>query len=125
MAIDRSFIFNIDLAGPVDPPPLLFHAIRAPCVCGRALIDRVYTFFPSAVFVHGTCPLCGPQQAIFAPEMVTPARETLAAEIARTLGKLTADLAHTHASDPRTVLAAFLDYLASIETDPPEPEPEP
>lgn len=117
MAVDRSFIFNIDLAGPVDPPPVLFHAMRAPCACGRSLADLTYTFFPSAVFVHGTCPECGPQTAIFAPHM-RGVGESLPAAIARTMARLTADLARSHGEDPRQVLAAFLDYLATAEEAP-------
>lgn len=117
MAVDRSFIFNIDLAGPVDPPPVLFFEMRAPCACGRALIDKVYTPFPSAVFVHGTCPECGPQTAIFAPHM-RGVGESLPAAIARTMARLTADLARSHGEDPRSVLAAFLDYLASVPEEP-------
>lgn len=118
MSVDRSFIFNLDLAGPVDPPPILFYAIRAPCSCGRPLTDNVYSFFPSAVFVHGTCPECGPQQAIFAPDMKDAPRESLAREIERVMARLAADLGHTHGANPAAVLDGFLNYLASVACAP-------
>lgn len=111
-----ALIFNIDLAGPVDAPPVLFHAMRAPCACGRALVDNTYTFFPSAVFVHGTCSTCGPQTAIFAPEM-RGVGEPLSANIARTMARLTSDLARTYGASPQDVLAEFLQYLADIDAD--------
>lgn len=116
MATDRSphanaLIFNIDLAGPVDAPPVVFHSVRVPCACGRALVDGTYTFFPGSVFVHGICKACGPQTAIFAPHM-KGVGETLPENVARTLARLTADLARSYGTNPQAVLAEFLDYLA-------------
>ena len=60
---------RLDLAGPIDPPPVVFHAIRVPCACGRSLDGAIHTFFPSTIFARGVCPVCGPQTAIFAPGM--------------------------------------------------------
>lgn len=121
MAVDRSptanaLIFNIDTAAPVDAPPVLFHAMRAPCACGRALTNNTYTFFPSSVFVHGECSACGPQSAIFAPHMEGKG-ERLPEAIARTLARLTKDLARTHGESVDVVLAEVLNYLASVNTE--------
>lgn len=107
----NEMIFNVDLAGPVDTPPVLFHAIRVPCACGRSLTNNTFTFFPSAVFVHGECETCGPQSAIFAPH-IKEVKEPMPNVIAKQLARLTADLSRTYGSDPRTVLNEFLNYLA-------------
>lgn len=110
MPADKSFIFNVDLE-PTADPPVVFFTMRAPCACGRPLAECAYTFFPGSVFIHGTCQECGPQTAIFAPHM-REAGEPLPAAIARTMARLTADLARTHGEDPRVVMEAFLTYLA-------------
>lgn len=121
MAADRSplasaLIFNIDTAAPVDAPPVLFHVIRVPCSCGRSLQDNAFTFFPGSVFVHGTCESCGPQTAIFAPHM-KDAQERLPTAIARTMARLTTEMAKQYGEDPQTVIAEFLSYLtpASVQ----------
>lgn len=115
MALDAAgnFVFNPD---PVDAPPVLFHAIRVPCACGRALADCTYTFFPSSVFVHGVCQECGPQSAIFAPEMKGQ-QEPMPGVIARRMARLTAELARTYGEDPQTVLAELFTYLAHAEDE--------
>lgn len=105
---------NLDLAEPVDPPPVLFHAIRTPCACGRSLTDPLYTFFPSAVFVHGQCEKCGAQSAIFAPHM-KGAMEPMPAYLARTLQHLVQDVGRAYGEHPSTVLAQFLDFLVKAE----------
>lgn len=114
--LERAYDWSLDVDQPADPPPVLFHAIRAPCVCGRALTDNHYTFFPSAVFVHGVCPVCGPQTAIFAPDM-KDCGEPIGEAIARRLGRLQADLARTYGVDPRQVISEFLEYLQPTGTD--------
>ena len=118
MAVDNrphanELVFNIDLAGPVDAPPVVFHTIRVPCACGRSLTPdkNTFTFFPSAVFVHGECEACGPQSAIFAPHMKNVG-EKMPEAIARHLQRLTRDLARTYGADVSTVLNEFLNYLA-------------
>ena len=116
MSADRSpiapLVFDIDLAGPVDPPPVLFHTMRVPCACGRALRDAVYTFFPGSVFAHGVCEACGPRTAIFAPHM-KDAREPLPVAVTRSLSRVTQALAREYGADPQTILAEFLNYLAA------------
>lgn len=120
MAADRSpvspLIFDIDLAGPVDPPPVLFYAMRVPCACGRSLAECHYTFFPGSVFVHGVCEACGPRTAIFAPEM-KDARDPLPAAVAKALTRATTSIARECGCSPDMVLAAFLDYLALQERE--------
>jgi hypothetical protein len=105
---------DLDMAEPADAPPVLFHAIRSPCSCGRSLDEPTYTFFPSAVFVRGVCRVCGPQTAIFAPHM-KGVREELGSVVARSLARLTKDLMRSFGESPEAVLAEFLNYLATAE----------
>lgn len=117
MSVDRSpsanaLIFNIDTAAPVDAPPVLFYSMRAPCACGRALADCTYTFFPSSVFVHGTCQVCGAQTAIFAPEMKGQ-QEPLSSVIAKRMARLTAEMVRVYGEDVDTIISEFLNYLAA------------
>ncbi len=104
-----------DLADRIDPPPVLFHAMRVPCACGRPLTDPIYTFFPSAVFAHGECPVCGPQTAIFAPHM-KGLEEQMPAYLGRTLKLLVSDVARTFKQSPEQVLAEFMEFLVQTET---------
>jgi hypothetical protein len=61
---------RLDLAEPVDRPPVLYYTNGAPCACGRLLTNCVHTFLPTATFSTGICPVCeGVQTAIFAPAM--------------------------------------------------------
>lgn len=115
MPADRSFTWNVDLAGPIDRVPVLFYAIRSPCACGRSLDECVYTFFPTAVFVHGVCRECGPQSAIFAPTATRCPEEPLPAAIARMMEDLTRHLARAYGANPAIVLDEFLNYLAAID----------
>lgn len=119
--IPQALSFNPDFADPVDPPPVLFHALRAPCACGRALRDNHYTFFPGSVFVHGVCEVCGPQTAIFAPEH-TP--EPMPARLARTLHRLVADTARVYGESADAVVESVLDALATeaLGTNPATPQ---
>ncbi len=104
-----------DLADRIDPPPVLFHAIRVPCACGRSLDTPTYTFFPSAVFAHGVCPVCGPQTAIFAPHM-KGMEEGMPEYLGRTLKLLVSDVARTFKQSPDEVLAEFMEFLVQTET---------
>lgn len=105
---------RLDLAEPIDQPPLVWHVIRVPCACGRSLDEPVYTFFPSSVFVHGVCPACGPQSAIFAPHMKGQG-EKLPERIASTLQRLTQDLARIYGATPASVAAEVLEFFAARE----------
>lgn len=107
----RDFVFDTD---PVEPPPVLFYSVRVPCSCGRSLAECQYTFFPSAVFVHGLCAECGAQTAIFAPEM-KEREEPMKGVIARRLARLTTELARVYGEDPQTVIAELFEYLAAEE----------
>jgi hypothetical protein len=80
---------RLDLAEPVDRPPIVQHEIGARCLCGRRLTDCVYTMLPTATFIAGQCPVCeGVQTAIFAPAIEQMAPQEL-------LGRFLAFLAET------------------------------
>ncbi len=114
MSIDLSRV-DLDFATVIDPVPVLFFAIRSPCACGRSLDSPSYTFFPSTVFVHGQCPVCGPQSAIFAPHMKGQ-EEGLPEYLGRTLKLLVSDVARTFKEKPEAVLAEFMEFLVQTET---------
>lgn len=97
--------------------PVLFFDVRVPCSCGMSLDDKTYTFFPSSVFVHGTCPACGSRTAIFAPHM-KDMRETLPAHAARRLQMLVQEVAGEYQESASDVVDEFLTYLIDLGTAP-------
>ncbi len=118
MSLDKRTVLDFgrtDLAHPVDPPPVLFHAIRLPCACGRSLDEPVYTFFPGSVFAHGTCPVCGPQTAIFAPHM-KGMEEQMPAHVERSLKLLVGEVARVFRRSTDDVLAEFMEFLVKTES---------
>jgi hypothetical protein len=69
---------RLDMADGAARPPVVQHEIGARCLCGRRLMDCVYTFLPTATFIAGQCPVCeGVQTAIFAPAMEQTAPQEL------------------------------------------------
>ena len=109
------FVFDTDYE-PVEPPPVLFHAIRVPCACGRALSDCLYTFFPSSIFVHGVCVVCGPRSAIFAPHLERTALEPMSERVKRSMRRLLVDLARVYGTNEQMVIDEFLTFIANAET---------
>lgn len=110
----ESFVFDVDHQ-PVDAPPVLFHAVRVPCSCGRSLADCTYTFFPSSVFVHGVCAECGPRAAIFAPHLEKTQMEPMGERIARQMKRLLTDMAQAYGADSRDIINEFVAYLAEAD----------
>jgi hypothetical protein len=102
------------LAEPADAPPVLFYTMRAPCACGRSLQDCTYTFFPSTVYIHGTCEACGPQAAIFAPHM-KGVQEPMSECVAKVMTQAVERIARAYGANPETILNEFFTYLADIE----------
>lgn len=102
---------NLDLAAPVDSPPLLFDRLRVPCDCGGTLIGEEYAFFPSSVFIHGKCLKCGPRSAMFAPPVNATEgerQEMVAAELHGFAQELAEQYKKT---DDGTTVSDFLAYL--------------
>jgi hypothetical protein len=103
--------FNPELAEPVEPAPLLFDRIKVPCsTCSNTLVGTEYAFFPSTVFIRGTCLKCGPRSAMFAPP-VNETAEDRNARIAAELKSFSDELSVRYKEEASTVITDFLAYL--------------
>lgn len=104
-----------DAYDPIEPAPRVWHDLHAPCPCGRwTLDDPVYTFFPTAVFVRGTCPECGRRSAIFAPYF-DPQTEDMKVRVDRELKALMHGLAQTYGVKAAEIIDSFLDFITKAE----------